>query len=154
APVDGLDYTLVAVGDRASGTKRLDEFGYLPLSDASDKHMLGEFANVVQHPEGRLKQIVLRNNNLVPPDQTTQVLRYLADTQPGSSGSPVLNNEWEPIALHHWAGPHLETVSVSGRKLRVEVNEGIRISAIVKALRSGVGVRDGRTRDAVAEALQ
>jgi endonuclease G, mitochondrial len=154
APVDGLDFTLIALGERTTGGGRLADFGYLPLSDAGDKHMLGEFANIIQHPEGRLKQIVLRDNNLVARDETAQVLHYIADTQPGSSGSPVLNNEWEPIALHHWAGPHLETKTVNGRKLRVDVNEGIRISAIVQALREGRLVREARTRESVAELLR
>ena len=96
----------------------------LPLSDAGDKHMLGEYANIVQHPEGRLKQIVLRNNNLVARNETLRVLHYVAETQPGSSGSPVLNNEWEPIALHHWAGAHLEKRGRDGASLPVDVNEG------------------------------
>ena len=154
SPINKLDFVLIALSDRLSGTKALDDFGYIPLSEAGDKHMLGELANIIQHPEGRLKQIVLRENNLIARDETLEVLHYLADTEPGSSGSPVFNNQWEAIALHHWAGPHLETRSVDGRVLRTEVNEGIRISAIVKALRDGVGVRDGRTQERVAEAIQ
>src|SRR5688572_19423464 len=154
SPINKLDFVLVALSDRLAGSKALDDFGYIPLSEAGDKHMLGELANIIQHPEGRLKQIVLRENNLIARDETLEVLHYLADTEPGSSGSPVFNNQWEVIALHHWAGPHLETRGVDGRLLRTEVNEGIRISAIVKALREGVGVRDARTQEKVAEAIQ
>lgn len=154
SPIDRLDFSLVAVGARISGSKHLDDFGYIPLSDAGDKHMLGELANIIQHPDGRPKQVVLRENNLIGRDETVQVLHYLADTQPGSSGSPVLNNQWEAIALHHWAGPHLETRAIDGRLLRLEVNEGIRISAIVKALRTGELVRDARSAQTVAEVLQ
>ena len=154
SPINKLDFVLVALSDRLSGSRGLDDFGYIPLSEAGDKHMLGELANIIQHPEGRLKQIVLRENNLIARDETLEVLHYLADTEPGSSGSPVFNNQWEAIALHHWAGPHLETRGVDGRVLRTEVNEGIRISAIVKALREGVGVRDASTQARVAEAIQ
>ena len=68
--------------------------------------------------------------------------------------APVFNNQWEAIALHHWAGPYLETAGRDGRLLKTEVNEGIRISAIVKSLRSGDGRRDSRSRDAVAEILR
>lgn len=152
--IDALDFALVAIGDRITGSKRLEDFGYLPLSDARDKHMLGELANIIQHPDGRPKQIVIRENNLVARDETTHVLHYRADTEPGSSGSPVFNNQWEPIALHHWAGPHLETAGPDGRRLLVEVNEGIRISAIVQALRRGDGLNEARTRGAVTAALQ
>ncbi len=153
APVEGLDFTLIALGPRLRGESAVEGFGYLPLSDSGDKHMLGEYANIIQHPEGRLKQIVLRNNNLVARDETTHVLHYVADTQRGSSGSPVLNNEWEPIALHHWAGAHLERRTADGRQLRRDVNEGIRVSSIVAALRDGVGTRDARSKQAIAEVL-
>jgi endonuclease G len=154
SPIEALDFSLVALGNRITGVKGLDDFGYLPLSDAGDKHMLGELANIVQHPEGRPKQIVIRDNNLVARDETLQVLHYIADTEPGSSGSPVFNNEWEPIALHHWGGPHLETKGIDGRLLRSEVNEGIRISAIVKTLRRGQSIADSRSRATVTEVLQ
>jgi endonuclease G len=133
--IDGLDYTLIGVGQRRSGERALDRFGYVTLSDASDKHMLGEIANVIQHPDGRFKELVLRENHLVARDETHEVLHYVADTEQGSSGSPVFNNEWEPIALHHWGGPWREVMSTTGRPLSREINEGIRISAIVRDLR-------------------
>jgi endonuclease G len=136
-PVDRLDFTLIALNERVSGRKQLVDFGYMPLSDAPDKHMLGEIANIIQHPQGRMKQVVVRENSLVSRDETHQVLHYIADTEPGSSGSPVCNNEWEPIALHHWGGPALELTGADGRPLPRDINEGIRISAIVGALRRG-----------------
>lgn len=134
-PAEGLDFAIVAIGERVKGAKPLEAFGYIPLSDAPDKHALGEIANIIQHPLGQLKQIVVRENNLVSRDETVQVLHYLADTEKGSSGSPVCNSEWEPIALHHWGGPALEILDAQGRPLRRDINEGIRVSAIVKALR-------------------
>lgn len=145
-PVEGLDYTLIAIGDRLSGGRAITEFGYIPLSDASDKHALGEIANIVQHPLGGLKQIVVRENSLVSRDETAQVLHYLADTDQGSSGALVCNNEWEAIALHHWGGPFLEVTDANGQPLRRDINEGIRISAIVKDL--GLKVAAGGTMSA------
>ena len=133
--VDGLDFTLIGIGERRSGGRALEDFGFLPLSDAGDKHALGEIANVIQHPDGRFKELVLRENHLVARDETEEVLHYVADTEQGSSGSPVFNNEWEPIALHHWGGPWREVMGTGGQPLSREINEGIRISAIVNALR-------------------
>ncbi len=127
-PVEGLDFTIFAVGPRFDGPGALGEFGASPLSDAADKHMLGEFANIVQHPKGRFKEVVLRENRLV--NRFDDALHYVADTEPGSSGSPVYNSEWRLIALHHWGGPWID-----GRGGAVEINEGIRISSIVRALR-------------------
>ncbi len=129
---DDLDFTLIAIGERLSGPKRLSAFGWCPLSGAGDKHALGEVANIVQHPDGRLKEVVLRENRLV--SRLDTVLHYVADTEPGSSGSPVFNNEWRVIALHHWGGPWRQTADDKGKPVPREVNEGIRISAIVKDL--------------------
>jgi endonuclease G len=131
---DDLDYTIVAIGERLSGARELDEFGWCALSDATDKHALGEFANVVQHPQGRYKEVVLRENRLV--SRLDTVIHYVADTEPGSSGSPVFNNEWRVIALHHWGGPWRQKVDSSGLQIPTEVNEGIRASAIVRELRA------------------
>ena len=151
--VDGLDYTLIGIGERRVGTRTLEELGFIPLSDAGDKHMLGEIANLIQHPDGRFKEVVLRENHLVARDETLQVLHYVADTEQGSSGSPVFNNEWEPIALHHWAGPWREVMGTDGQPLSREINEGIRISAIVRDLRDRTARLDGSSRAAVSEAL-
>ncbi|WP_199257411.1 DNA/RNA non-specific endonuclease [Paracoccus binzhouensis] len=134
--IEGLDYTLIGVGPRREGSRALAEFGFIPLSEATDKHMLGEIANLIQHPDGRFKELVLRENHLVARDETRQVLHYVADTEQGSSGAPVFNNEWEPIALHHWGGPWREVMDSAGRPLAREINEGIRISAIVRDLRA------------------
>lgn len=152
-PLEALDFTLIAIGARSSGAKPLEAFGYIPLSDAKDKHMLGELANIIQHPQGDLKQVVVRENNLVSRDETVHVLHYLADTDKGSSGSPVCNSNWEPIALHHWGEPSFEVQGVDGKPLFKDVNEGIRISAIVAALRQRVTIYSGSSRERVAGVL-
>ena len=40
-----------------------------------------------------------------------------------------------PIALHHWGQPSYEVKDILGRPLKKDVNEGIRISAIVQKIR-------------------
>jgi endonuclease G, mitochondrial len=151
--VDGFDFSIIALGGRLDGAGELDRYGFVPLLDTSDKHSLGEVANVIQHPEGRLKEVVLHENRIVARDNTKQVLHYVADTQQGSSGSPVFNNHWEIIALHHWAGPFRETVGVDGLPLMPRINEGIRISAIVKALSEGDARFEPGSDRKIAEAL-
>ncbi len=150
--IEGLDFTLIGIGERRSGRRALGDFGFLPLSDSPDRHMLGEIANVIQHPDGRFKELVLRENHLVARDETVEVLHYVADTEQGSSGSPVLNNQWQPIALHHWGGPWHEVMGTDGSPLSREINEGIRISAIVRDLRSRK--LSGATAAEVRRALQ
>ena len=132
--VEGLDFTLIAIGDRIQGSRDLAKFGYCALSDASDKHAIGEVVNVVQHPNGRYKEVVLRENRLVA--RAPQALHYVADTLPGSSGSPVFNNQWQVVALHHWGGPFRDLIDDAGQRVPREVNEGIRISSIVQAIKA------------------
>ncbi|RWK46883.1 MAG: peptidase, partial [Mesorhizobium sp.] len=56
------------------------------------------------------------------------------DTEPGSSGAPVFNDQWQVLALHHKAVPAPER---TGKKTVAPVwiaNEGVRISAIFSLL--------------------
>jgi len=79
--------------------------------------------NIVQHPQGRRKEVSLHDNKVGY--VYDKVIRYSADTEPGSSGSPVFNNQWELVALHHagWA------TDDGGAE-----NEGVRLAAIVEHL--------------------
>lgn len=135
--IEDLDFTVIAVGRKLEGPGELGDFGFLPLIDSSDKHIKGMFANVIQHPDGRPKELVVRENRVR--GRTRNVLLYGADTLPGSSGSPILNNDWEVIALHHWSGPYRGRIDVDandGIEGALEGNEGIRISSIVKQLKT------------------
>ena len=60
-------------------------------------------------------------------DVFDEFIHYSTDTEPGSSGSPVLSDAWEVVALHHAGVPG------PGGKGYV-ANEGIRISSIVAHL--------------------
>lgn len=131
-PTDDLDFALVAVGPRVEGDRSLDEFGYLPLIDSLDKHMKAIFVNVIQHPEGRPKEIVVRENRILA--RTANTLIYGADTLKGSSGSPVFNDDWEVIALHHWAEPARALLDGEA-ELPGSGNEGIRLSSIIEQLK-------------------
>ena len=132
-PEDQLDFTLVAIGKRVSGDSDLSDFGYSPLINSNDKHVLGEYVNIIQHPEGDFKQVVLRENQLVY--RLDRFLEYMADTNPGSSGSPVYNDQWEVIALHHWGEP-TQLKTPEGKSLQKDLNEGVRISSIFNELQS------------------
>ncbi|MGW4339910.1 DNA/RNA non-specific endonuclease [Rhodococcus koreensis] len=120
------DFALVAVGAEP-GT--LAQFGFSPLIQAEGKAVIGEFVTIVQHPRGEKKQIALRENRIV--DIPERFLHYSADTEPGSSGSPVFNDQWEVVALHHAsvrAPQHTEFGGV--------LNEGVRISRILEYVRA------------------
>jgi hypothetical protein len=88
--------------------------------------------NIIQFPLGWPMSIAIRNNLLT--FRTERTLLYETDTEVGSSGSPVFNDDWQLVALHHWGHPFLERRDDRGETLPDNVNEGVRISAITKFL--------------------
>lgn len=115
-----LDFTFVAVEGEPGC-----QFGCIQMSRAFFNVSDGEYCNVIQHPGGEKKVFVLQENRVKK--QTPATLLYTSDTMPGSSGSPVFNNDWNLVALHHAS----REVPESGYKA---LNEGIKISAIAVAL--------------------
>ncbi|HET9646970.1 MAG TPA: trypsin-like peptidase domain-containing protein [Microlunatus sp.] len=86
---------------------------------------------IIQHPGGGPKKIGMIHNVVRYVD--AQVVQYLTDTDQGSSGAPVFDEQWRLVALHHrWV-----SVTVGGRaQFR---NQGIRIDRVLGDLRrSGV----------------
>ncbi|MFD7967298.1 trypsin-like serine peptidase [Streptomyces clavifer] len=140
-----LDYALVAVSPGADGRLPGDAFGWNRLSVQLGKLVVGEAVNVIGHPSGRLKEIALRDNALQV--RLDDFLHYRTDTEPGNSGSPVFNDQWEVVALHHSGVPKTDA---QGRVLRKDgqiwqradgddaidyvLNEGARTSSILKHL--------------------
>lgn len=114
------------------GVRGLDFLGSIALRRNSLSVDASETVNIIQHPRGRPKEVALRDNRVVKSDCV--VVQYACSTEPGSSGSPVFNNAWEPVALHHASvaaeGPEgRPSGEASGSPVRY-LNEGIRISAI------------------------
>ncbi|WP_050527828.1 trypsin-like peptidase domain-containing protein [Pseudorhodobacter aquimaris] len=112
-----LDFTIVGCNEPG-----LDYFEPIPLLRNPSTVTRGEQVNIVQHPRGRPKEVALHNNKVLRVKD--RVVWYETDTEPGSSGSPVFNNTWDLVALHHagW---------IEGG---VTTNEGVRIAAIVSHL--------------------
>ncbi|WP_320780319.1 serine protease, partial [Streptomyces sp. CRN 30] len=122
-----LDYTLVAVAVGSDGRRPGAAHGRLRLIARQGKIVIGEAVNVIGHPEGRPKEIAVRDNGLV--NQLPQFLHYRTDTAPGNSGSPVCNDQWEVVALHHAGVPDPDGTGWIA-------NEGARVSAILRHLAS------------------
>ena len=149
-----LDFSVVAVGARdVTGAMALDAFGFLPLIDVTGKVAEGEWLTIVQHPAGQLKQVCVRENQLL--SRTDDFLWYSTDTLAGSSGSPVFSNDWLVVALHHSGVPARRNgmiQTVLGRDFNPNVdkeddikwtaNEGVRVSRIVQTLREALPGHD------------
>jgi S1-C subfamily serine protease len=99
----------------------------LPL-DARTRPKVGDRAFILQHPNAQQKRIGFVRNTITEVDDA--VVKYLTDTQPGSSGAPVFDVEGRPIALHH-AGGRLVVVA---DKPPVAKNEGVRISRVLERM--------------------
>jgi endonuclease G len=134
-----LDFALVAVDP---GAAAVDGYGFNPLIEAEGKVLVGEFVTIVQHPSGQRKQVALRENKVI--DRADQMLHYETDTEPGSSGSPVFNDQWELVALHHASVPN---AAMAGGV----INEGIRISPLMAHLREVAGKQPNQLLEAVLE---
>ncbi len=73
--------------------------GVLPLALPSKAVDVGDRVYIIQHPTGGYKQIGMHRNIVTRVDGDR--IQYLTDTNAGSSGSPVFNDRWEVVALHH-----------------------------------------------------
>jgi S1-C subfamily serine protease len=104
--------------------------------DAAPAPRVGDPAYILQHPGGQQKRLGYVRNTISDVDD--RVVKYLTDTEPGSSGSPVFDTEARLIAVHHAGGRAFE---VAG-KPPVAKNEGIRISRVLGRMKSS-GVLKG-----------
>jgi V8-like Glu-specific endopeptidase len=99
---NALDYVLIALEPKSlDGQHDISEYGYNRLSADKGKTVTGEPVFIIQHPNGDSKKISLLNNRMMIRNEQSSYLYYEADTEPGSSGSPVFNRQWEVVALHH-----------------------------------------------------
>lgn len=143
-----LDFCLVAVhAQSVDGQAFRDDFGWLMLDSTPGKTLAHEYLTIIQHPAGERKQVCVRENRLLKYQDHT--LWYQTDTVAGSSGSPVFNNSWQVVALHHSGVPDTnrrhQILTIDGRVFKPDkmkenliawkANEGIRISSILACLR-------------------
>jgi V8-like Glu-specific endopeptidase len=117
------DWTVVRVKNNANSS-----FGQIELKSVNI--MKNDFVNIIQHPGGRYKQIAMYHNLVTY--SNNEIVQYLTDTEPGSSGSPVFNNDWEVVALHH-SGGILQEPGTEQKLLR---NEGININRVIDGIKN------------------
>jgi endonuclease G, mitochondrial len=141
-----LDFTIVAVANGSHTGRPITDFGFLPLIEETGKVVKGEYLTVIQHPSGMPKQIAARENVLVT--ILDDFLHYHTDTAPGSSGSPVFNDQWEVVALHHSGVPEKNAKDkyiltdgsiwqseADDHRIKWIANEGTRVSRIVATIK-------------------
>lgn len=117
-----LDVCLVRL-EEDSHNPPLSDWGHLELAPSASPRP-GDHVTIIQHPQGGPKQIALTANQVV--NLHEHWLQYSTDTLPGSSGSPVFNDDWKVVAIHHAGG---ELVA-NARGDKVFANQGILVSAV------------------------
>jgi endonuclease G len=145
-----LDFALVQLEPRSLRGEALEPFAWLRLDPTPGKAFVGEYLTIIQHPKGERKQVCVRENKLLKYADKDPYVWYETDTVSGSSGSPVFNNSWDVVALHHSSVP--QTKRVGGKdvwltrdgkvwsadmgedEIAWKANEGIRVSRIVEHL--------------------
>ncbi|MCB0032958.1 MAG: trypsin-like peptidase domain-containing protein [Anaerolineales bacterium] len=120
SPREALDFTVIELDDTPADVK--------PLRLASLRVQKDQRVNIIQHPGGGWKKISLQNNFVA--FANSQDVQYLTSTEPGSSGSPVFNDDFVVIAIHHSGGNLLEPGS-NRSYLR---NGGSSMVAVLKTL--------------------
>ncbi|MGH2941597.1 MAG: trypsin-like peptidase domain-containing protein [Solirubrobacteraceae bacterium] len=126
---EALDYAMVRVKESPG-----DLYGFVDLAKRSEP-TVNDFVSIIQHPQGGMKQICFTDNKVSA--VFDHLVQYSTDTEPGSSGSPVFNQRWEIVGLHHRGG------GLAGPDgMKYFTNEGILISAILRDAAAFLGVSD------------
>ena len=142
---EDLDFTLVAVNSKSLDDQPLSNMNYLKLIKEPGKAIIGEYVTIIQHPKSEPKQLALRENRVI--DILENFVHSLTDTHRGSSGSPVFNDQWNVVSLHHSGVPKMDeqghpltkdgtiwTPDMGDDKIHWIANESVRISSIFKHL--------------------
>ncbi len=124
--IEALDYVVLKL-KKAPGENA--EIGYLrPVAGTLQE---GGSLYIIQHPLGSPQKIVLQDNWITYVANDQRRVQYLTNTKHGSSGSPVGNEHWEIVALHHSGGPLPPSPEIE----YIRGNEGIPMVAILPEIK-------------------
>lgn len=129
---DELDYALlrlqgapgkdpVGINPQPGAFKR----GWVKLPKQAYPFPVDSALLILQHPNCAPLKLVLDTNAILGLNGNKTRVTYRTNTEPGSSGSPCFNMNWELVALHHAGDP----VSFAP-----QYNQGVPIRAILELL--------------------
>jgi hypothetical protein len=126
SPFVELDATLLRLDRPVEATEAYPIAENLPENDGKKK------VYVIGHPLGGGLSFSLADNALLGYNE--RLVHYRAPTEGGSSGSPVFDENWKLIALHHGGGNGLKRLD--GKPGFYDANEGIYIRRIFEAVKA------------------
>ncbi len=95
---------------REDRVREPDEGGWLEIPQPAPMLEAGTPLIIYQYPGGRQLMMAIDTEAVIGTVWDGLRLRYRNNTEPGSSGSPVFNFNWQLVALHH-AGEPVEGVA-------------------------------------------
>ncbi len=149
-----LDYALLRLSPISPSTSNqpLSSCGYLSVTQSKPSLSKGSRLNIIQHPQGGPQRIAIRSNfyvDYISKPTSPDRIRYLTDTEPGSSGSPVFNDEWQVIALHH-AAVQVQETKYKGEAIKYN-NQGVSIHTIMANLPDAICQEIKQAQDNLCE---
>jgi V8-like Glu-specific endopeptidase len=132
-----LDYAFLrlkeAIGDEPIGPASdpgAETRGVLKLAEAATEDPAAPSPVVIiQHPKGAPLAMAIEMQGLSGPNSNNTRLKYLTNTEGGSSGSPVFDINWKLIALHHSGDPDYSELH------KPEYNQGVPIRLILALMK-------------------
>jgi hypothetical protein len=125
SPFTALDFSVVRLEQAPPGLEAYPLAENLPSLEGEKR------LYVIGHPNGGDLMFSLQDNRLLDhgaPDDPR--VHYRTPTEPGSSGSPVFDDGWELVALHHAGSATMKKIHGEGT---YEANEGMWIQAVCRA---------------------
>ncbi len=101
--VEDLDFVLLRIAGDVEGIQAVDFPGAPPVTPLTPKNYAfkgTEPAIILQHPTGLPLRVAWGLISDLAQNILPQRIAYKVNTLPGSSGSPVFLNDWQPVALH------------------------------------------------------
>lgn len=103
------------------------ELKYYSVATRELTEMNDERLYIIGHPKGESLKISLQDNVFLAAKDP--FIHYRTPTEPGSSGSPVFDQNWDLVAIHHAGSDKKPKLDNSGETY--EANEGIWIQRII-----------------------
>lgn len=119
-----LDFTLIEIEEVPEYATPLT-LSYSPIQQDAR-------INIIQHPAGHYKKISMQNN--IVASFNVDTLYYVTSTMPGSSGSPIFDNDrFVVVGIHHSS-----TIVQESDDASYERNAGSRMSAVLADIKLNV----------------
>lgn len=127
SPRNKLDCTILSFSTATNELKNIVPFDIsqrMPLKGKNQR------VYIIGHPKGGNLSFSIDDNLLL--DHKEPKVHYRAPTEGGSSGSPVFNQNWKLIALHHSGG--FKVKKLNGEQGTYAANEGLWMKSILEAV--------------------